>query len=359
MHVLFLADGLFPFVVGGMQKHSTMLIKHLSPLVDQITVCTCGEANVAPTQEQDILEELITSKDNIQVFTCSFEDYGRLPGHYLRANRKLSRTFLKLAGDLSQYDWIYAQGLTGDAFLKKHPKVLVNLHGLNMFQPSYSWKEEIGKRMMRPVFAKQIRKAWKVVSLGGKLSDILVTNGAKKEQVVVLPNGVDDFWFDSPKSNKKTDGIRFLMVGRNDPVKGFSVLLEALQLLDEPIEVHFVGNWPEIESTHHNLTYHGVVRDKCLLKDVMDSCDVLLLPSLSEGMPTVILEAAARGVVSVASDVGAVSEIVPPENLFEPGSVKSLKEMIQKIQSREFFPGKCRSIRFEEVAELTLRSLKG
>ena len=149
------------------------------------------------------------------------------------------------------------------------------------------------------------------------------------------------------------------MVGRNDPVKGFSVLLEALQLLDEPIEVHFVGNWPEIKSTHHNLTYHGVVRDRCHLKDVMESCDVLLLPSLSEGMPTVILEAAARGVVSVASDVGAVSEIVPPENLLEPGSVKSLKEMIQKIQSREFFPGKSRSIRFEEVAELTLRSLKG
>ena len=359
MHVLFLADGLFPFVVGGMQKHSTMLIKHLSPLLDRITVCTCGEVNAAPTSEQDILDELTTSKANIQVLTCTFEDNGKSPGHYLRASRKLSRNFLNLAGDLSQYDCIYAQGLTGDAFLTEHPRVVVNLHGLNMFQSSYSWKEEIEKKMMRPLFAKQIRKAWKTVSLGGKLTDILIAIGGKKEQIVVLPNGVEGYWFDSPKLKKKIEGIRFLMVGRNDPVKGFSVLQEALEILDEPIEVHFVGDWPMVKPTHHNLTYHGVISDKRRMIDVMDSCDVLLLPSFSEGMPTVILEAAARGVVSVASDVGAVSEIVPPENLIEAGSVQSLKEMIQKIQSKDFFPKQGRSIRFEEIAELTLGCLKG
>ena len=213
MHVLFLADGLFPFVVGGMQKHSTMLIKHLSPLVGQITVCTCGAINASPPSKQDILAELVTSEDNIEVRICAFEDHGKLPGHYLRASRHLSQTFLKLAEDLSQYDCIYAQGLTGDAFLKKHPRVLVNLHGLNMFQPSFSWKEEIGKRMMRPLFAKQIREAWKTASLGGKLSYILVKNGAKKEQVVVLPNGVDDFWFDTPKAIKKTNRKHYERTG--------------------------------------------------------------------------------------------------------------------------------------------------
>ena len=158
MHLLFLADGLFPFVVGGMQKHSTMLIKHLSPLVDQITVCTCGDLNAAPTQEQDILKELITSKDNIQVFTCSFEDDGRLPGHYLRANRKLSRTFLKLAGDLSQYDWIYAQGLTGDAFLEG-TNAFYESSWIEMFQPAFSKKEAVVKQLIRPHFRRQIRQA--------------------------------------------------------------------------------------------------------------------------------------------------------------------------------------------------------
>lgn len=358
MHLLFLADGLFPFVVGGMQKHSTMLIKHLSPLVDQITVCTCSPTNAPPPPTEDMLAELVTTKSNVEVRTCTFTDTGKLPGHYLRASRKLSRTYLNLAGDLSQYDCVYAQGLTGDAFLKKHPRVMVNLHGLNMFQPSFSWKESVEKCVMRPLFAKQIRLAWKVVSLGGKLTDILLANGARQERIVVLPNGVDDVWFDTPRAENPGGLTRFLMVGRNDPVKGFLVLQEALSILEEPIELHLVGDWPQIKSTHHNVTYHGVVRDKRRMMEIMDSCDVLLLPSLSEGMPTVVLEAAARGVVSVASDVGAVSEIVPPENLVEPGSVQSLKEMIQKIQSDEFVPEKCRSILFEEVAELTLGCLK-
>lgn len=355
MHVLFLADGLFPFVVGGMQKHSTMLIKHLAPLVDQITVCTCGEINALPPSKEDIFEELVTSKDNIRLFTCAFEDLGKLPGHYLRASRKLSQTFLHLAGDLSQYDCIYAQGLTGDAFLKKHPRVLVNLHGLNMFQPSYSWKEKLGKRIMRPLFAKQIRGAWKTVSLGGKLGDVLEANGAKRKQVVVLPNGVDDVWLDTPQAQRNTKGTRFLMVGRNDPAKGYHILTAALTLMDEAVEIHFVGDWPKLESTHHNLTYHGVVRDKHKVMAIMDSCDVLLLPSLSEGMPTVVLEAKARGLQVIGTDVGAMKEL--ETELMLPGDEKELALRMSSMNRTSDISGLPNKFRWVEIAKETLEQL--
>ena len=326
MHLLFLADGLFPFVVGGMQKHSTMLIKHLSPLVDQITVCTCGEINEAPPSEQEILDELVTSKNNIQVLTCTFKDRGKLPGHYLRASRKLSRAFLNLAGDLAQYDCVYAQGLTGDAFLGKHSRLMVNLHGLEMFQPAYSMRESLGKHLMQPTFGRQIRQSWKVVSLGGKLRDMLKANGARDEQVVDLPNGVDDVWFDKPPTVSKANGIRFLMVGRNEYRKGFHILGKALSLLKKPIELHLVGDWPKLKSTHHNLTYHGIVRDQSRIMDIMDSCDVLLLPSLSEGMPTVVLEAKARGLQVIGTDVGAMSDL--QEALLKPGDAQGLAAAI-------------------------------
>ena len=334
MHVLFLADGLFPFVVGGMQKHSTMLVKHLSPLVDQITVCTCGEINAPTPAKQQILDELLTSKNNIQVLTCIFEDKGNLPGHYLRASRKLSRSFLNLVGDLSQYDCVYAQGLTGDAFLGRHQRVIVNLHGLEMFQPAYSVKESLAKQLMRPIFKSQIRQSWKVVSLGGRLGDILKSNGARDEQVVVLPNGLDDEWFDKPSKVSKGDGIRFLMVGRNEYRKGFHVLEKALSLIDKSIELHLVGDWPKVETTRHSLTYHGVVRDKHRMMDIMDSCHVLLLPSLSEGMPTVVIEAKARGLHIIGTDVGAMSEL--DDNLIEPGNVGQFAAaMIQKSKNDE------------------------
>ena len=356
MHVLFLADGLFPFVVGGMQKHSTMLIKHLSPLVDQITVCTCGVINAAPPSNQELLNELVTTKDNLEVRSCTYEDRGHLPGHYLRANRKLSQTFLDLAGDLSQYDCIYAQGLTGNAFLGKHPRLMVNLHGLNMFQSSFSWKEELGKWAMRPLFRKQIQQTWKAVSLGGKLSDILFENGAKREQVVVLPNGVDDFWWDSPRARRNNAGIRFLMVGRNDPAKGYHVLEAALNLMQEAVEIHFVGDWLPIESTHHKLTYHGVVRDKHKMMDIMDSCDVLLLPSLSEGMPTVVLEAKARGLQVIGTDVGAMSDL--QRGLIPPGNAQALADSIRRCIKEADQPHLPTRFKWEEIARDTLSAMQ-
>ena len=351
MHLLFLADGLFPFVVGGMQKHSTMLIKHLSPLVDQITVCTCSEINAPPPAEQEILDEIVTSKNNIQVLTCTFEDKGILPGHYLRASRKLSRSFLNLAGDLSQYDCVYAQGITGDAFHGRHPRVMVNLHGLEMFQPAYSVKEALAKRLMRPIFKSQIRQSWKVVSLGGRLIDILKSNGARDEQVVVLPNGLDDEWFDKPSAVSKGDGIRFLMVGRNEYRKGFHVLEKALSLIDKSIELHLVGDWPKVETTRHSLTYHGVVRDKHRMMDIMDSCHVLLLPSLSEGMPTVVLEAKVRGLKVIGTDVGAMG--ILESDLLLPGDSLALAEAITEKSDFGHSQKLSERFRWTQVAEAT------
>lgn len=355
MHLLFLADGLFPFVVGGMQKHSTMLIKHLSPLVDHVTVCTCGPINSEPPQERDVLAELVTSVDNIEVRICAFHDTGKLPGHYLRASRKLSRTFLHLAGDLSRYDCVYAQGLTGDAFLKKHPKILVNLHGLEMFQSSFSLQEAMTKQLMRSHFRRQILQAWKLVSLGGRLGNILIANGASRSQIVVLPNGVDDDWFDSPKLKRSEGQIRFLMVGRNEHRKGFHVLVQALAKIVNPIELHLVGDWPHIETTHHKLTYHGVVREKKEMMAIMDSSDVLLVPSLAEGMPTVVLEAKARGLCVIATDVGALPEL--EDTLLEPGDVDALAMAMMNSRKDSMSLALSPEFRWNRIAELTLVKL--
>ena len=56
------------------------------------------------------------------------------------------------------------------------------------------------------------------------------------------------------------------------------------------------------------------------------------MPSLSEGMPTVILEAMARGKAVIATDVGAVSELVSEENgvLIQAGSVEELSNALTR-----------------------------
>lgn len=334
MRLLFLTDGLAPFVVGGMQQHSTLLVKHMAHLVDDITLMHCGMINEAPPHSDEIMEALGHPR-NVVAIGAPFLDSGRLPGHYLRASKSLSQSYLRLAGSLSDYDAIYAQGLTGYAFLNMHQRVVVNLHGLNMFQPGFSMRERVSKALMRPMFRRLIRNAWRNISLGGKLSELLLMQGAPHQSVVVIPNAIEGRWILSSEALKKRIFLRkdmkprFVLIGRNDYVKGFHVLREAMKLLETPIELHLIGNWPQWDAGIHCVFYHGLIREKAEVMSKLDECDVLLMPSLSEGMPTVILEAMARGLAVIATDVGAVRDIVQSKWLIPPGNAEILAHSIR------------------------------
>ena len=363
LRLLFLSDGLAPFVTGGMQQHSTLLVKYMAPLVQHITLMYCGPTNGQVPSANAVLSE-IGNPPNVQVVGISFVDRGVFPGHYLRASRRLSRAYLNAAGGLCDYDAVYAQGLMGDAFLRKHPKVMVNLHGLNMFQQSFSIREKPAKAWMRPIFKKQIINAWRVVSLGGKLTDILLGLGVMEDRIAIIPNGIGSNWILSEEAlndraeRRRGESLRFVMVGRYDFVKGLHVLQAAMSRLAEPIELHMIGDWPIWDTGIHKVVHHGVIREKKVLMAILDDCDVLLAPSLSEGMPTVILEAAARGLPSIASDVGAVAEIVPRHSTFVPGDEFALQMAIQNA-------GNCRiehckkQFTFTEIARTTVLNLGG
>ena len=358
MRLLFLSDGLAPFVTGGMQQHSTLLVKYLAPLVDHITLLHCGPVNGDVPSPKDVSRAL-GDPSNVRIVGLPFVDKGKFPGHYLRASKRLSQAYFDRVEDLNGYDCIYAQGLTGNAFLGKHPKVMVNLHGLNMFQPSFSIREEITKSLTRPLFREQLRESWRAVSLGGALTEILFKAGVLKDRVVVIPNGIEEKWISRPTElesrNHLREGrnIRFVMVGRHDFCKGLHVLQKAMDSLKEPIELHMIGDWPQWDAGIHKVIHHGVIRDKAELMARLDECDVLLLPSLSEGMPTVILEAMARGLAVIATDVGACSELIPITRLLPPGNASALA---QAISDNTGVPPQAplQRFTFAEIAKITL-----
>lgn len=82
----------------------------------------------------------------------------------------------------------------------------------------------------------------------------------------------------------------------------------------------------------YTLTYHGSISDQNEIKTLLRKCDILVCPSWSEGMPTVILEAMASGCAIIATDVGAVSEEVSKDNgwLIESGNKKQLLETLKE-----------------------------
>ena len=66
LRLLFLSDGLAPFVTGGMQQHSTLLVKYMAPLVQHITLMHCGPTNSPAPSANEVLNE-IGNPPNVQV----------------------------------------------------------------------------------------------------------------------------------------------------------------------------------------------------------------------------------------------------------------------------------------------------
>jgi glycosyltransferase involved in cell wall biosynthesis len=59
--------------------------------------------------------------------------------------------------------------------------------------------------------------------------------------------------------------------------------------------------------------------------------DLFILPSASEGLPRVVIEAMAVGLPCIATTVGGTPELLPPEDMVLPGDVDALTAKIQEI----------------------------
>jgi len=148
---------------------------------------------------------------------------------------------------------------------------------------------------------------------------------------------VDDFWL-FPELVKKENGLvrKFLFVARNEYLKGYHLLYETLQELvtdNESSEIEIVGALPDnLKIADFRIRYHGNLTAE-ILKELKGQCDVLLLPSLSEGFPTIIIESMARGLCVAATDVGAVPKVVDKNTgwLLKLGDSQLLKDKMKAI----------------------------
>jgi len=138
--------------------------------------------------------------------------------------------------------------------------------------------------------------------------------------IVVIPNGVDLAPFDGPRVDKWKNPT-LLYVGRFDPIKGIDVLIHAMALLQTKrpdVRLRLVGYGAEgealrrlVHSLHLNeaVDFVGQLQGESLSKEYL-AAHVFVLPSRSEGYPLTILEAWAARLPVVATDVGAVAEII-------------------------------------------------
>lgn len=354
MKVAIIADGISPEVIGGMQKHSFYIAKYLALKGVEVELHTIvyNEADKSRPFPFDENELKV-----LRVFRYVFPRSIKFPGHYLYNSYRASKMIReRIDKRLNDFDFVYTKGFMGWSILKqrqKYPDTIIGVkfHGMNMFLPTSGWKQKLEQLLLKPPTRWIMRNADVVFSYGGKVTDTIVRDGGiDPSRVRELRTGIETAWVRN--WIKETKGPKkVLYVGRYDPVKGIRELSDCLlEERFERLEFTFVGPIPEEKRLKlKGVHYLGEISNVEKLQDIFDQSDILILPSYSEGMPNVVIEAMARGLVILATDVGAVNVLVNKQNgvlLNETSKVQiaSSLRIISKLSNQELSEMKKASI---------------
>jgi glycosyltransferase involved in cell wall biosynthesis len=209
----------------------------------------------------------------------------------------------------------------GSATLKYTAAALVGMRHRSAFvyasigEPSYWAKGSLRRRLQRWL----LRRVDAIAAVSSATARQLT--GAFRiptDKVQVAYTGVPDRYLDSNHSHRPGGDLRIIMVGaltrEKQPQVGVQVLAELAK--HHPAQLRMVGAGNLGEAVLDEAIQLGLADRVELVGSVEDVgphfewADVLLLTSSTEGLPGVILEAAAAGVPSVAFDVGGTQEAV-------------------------------------------------
>ena len=323
LHVALLADGVYPYRLGGIQRHTRMLALHFAKAGVQVTLLHSADTPELRARAEALDDFPAEARSKIKSLVVVPPKAGRYPGHYLHDCQRYSRVLLdRYREENVGADFVYAQGLTGIAFGAARrgatdlPPVGVNQHGYEMFQKAANLRAWLEQFVLRGQVVALDRSADVVFTFPRKIRAIVERHcKVPSERLVEVPNAIDGSWIVAHRP-APTAKRRFLFIGRHERRKGVPELLEAIApLRASGVEFHFVGPIPEqLRLKRDDVVYHGTVTDTATLQGILDSSDVLLCPSFAEGMPTVVLEAMARGLAVIATDVGATAEWVGADN---------------------------------------------
>ena len=209
----------------------------------------------------------------------------------------------------------------------------LKFHGYEMFQSAPDTGSKMQRWLLRSPVKWNTQKADYVFSYGGKITAIIESLGVKREKIFEIPTGIDSTWIKTAPQKQQSETRNFLFIGRYERRKGIEELNEVLKKLipQRDFNFHLVGPIPPTKRIRSNkIFYHGPITESQKLQSIIDTCQVLVTPSHSEGMPNVIMEGMARGLAIIATDVGAVSMLVNESNgwLIEAQNISHLTSAI-------------------------------
>lgn len=149
-----------------------------------------------------------------------------------------------------------------------------------------------------------------------------LADGAEPVKLRIIPNGVDVARYSAIKREDDDRPPQIALIGRVVPIKDVKTYIRACARVKEKIPdviAYMMGPTEEDEDyfedcrtlvKHLDLEKTVIFTGRVKLDDYLGKIDVIVLTSISEAQPLVLLEAGAAGVAAVATDVGSCSEML-------------------------------------------------
>jgi len=122
------------------------------------------------------------------------------------------------------------------------------------------------------------------------------------------------------KLNENKIHIAFVAAKLRDTYKGYEYYEEAVNILkrlpqNREIEFHALGQFTREKENNVNITYHNYESNYNKLIEFLEGLDILVIPSVADHIPNLILEAAFVGTLPLASNINGISELQERLNL--------------------------------------------
>lgn len=194
----------------------------------------------------------------------------------------------------------------------------------------------------------------RIIAVSHDLHDRLAALTGAGKKLTVIPNGLDpellglssgsgDAALDLPfKSGAKT----FSVVGRLFRDKGQAVFIRAFSLIADEFPdaaAIIAGDGPDRESLEALISLLGLKkRVHCCgvrkdIRTVYEATDFLVIPSFTEGLPYVLLEAMALGIPVLATSVGDIPKIIRDGAtgcLVSPGDARAMADRMKDLMKK-------------------------
>lgn len=228
-------------------------------------------------------------------------------------------------------DIAHVRGLGNEGFhgvvaarMARVPKILVSVHGsVGDLSGPVTLRRRIVSKVLEPL---TLRLATHIITVCDAAKRKPVLQASADKVVATVYNGVDPTHFSPHSRHAKrrellidAEDLVLVVVARLVVDKGHLDLLQALNLIraDNHAQIHLlvVGDGPDRDIIAEAAKSVNAIRVHLMgrrhdVSEILDACDIAVLPSWHENMSNALLEALAAGLPVVATSVGGNTEVV-------------------------------------------------